>query len=128
MSVVDLYNLKTNVIYKKPLMSIIDIDISMDIPINFEIDSIQLPIFKAVMLDDIDRISNYARSNYIERNLNHQTPLMLAAKLNKVEIVKLLLNECCQIDDDNFVALDFAINNNADEEIVEMLKRFECYK
>lgn len=113
--------------YKKPNLSIIDIDFFNDNIDDLNPDNICLPIFKAVFLNDIEIIKEYSKKNYIERNLNHQTPLMLATRLNNYEIVKILLNECCQIDDNDNVALDFALKYSTDEKIINKLKEFELY-
>lgn len=122
----DLHKLSINNNYSKPKLSPIDIDIELDD--EFDIEDIQLPIFKAIINDDYDEVEDYTMSDYIERNLNHQTPLMLAVKLNKKKFVKLLLNEACQIDDKDNIALDFANKYNADVEIKKMLEIYETYK
>ena len=113
--------------FKKPNLSIIDVDFNQEIDKNFDPETICLPIFKAVYLNDIKTINEYSKKNYIERNLNHQTPLMLAARLNKFEIVKILLNECCQIDDDDTIALDFAIKYSHNKKMINKLKEYELY-
>ena len=113
--------------YKKPNLSIIDINFNNEIPLGFNPNTIQLPIFRAVFNNDIEVVKEYKNKNYIERNLNHQTPLMLAARLNNFEIVKLLLNECCQIDDDDNVALDFALKYTSNKDLIEVLEEYELY-
>lgn len=113
--------------FKKPNLSIIDINFYDDIDDNLNPNDICLPIFRSVYLNDTKIIEEYSKKNYIERNLNHQTPLMLAVRLNRYNLVKLLLNECCQIDDNDNVALDFAIKYSVDKKIIEKLKEFELY-
>ena len=113
--------------FKKPNLSIIDIDFNQEIDKSFDPETICLPIFKAVYLNNIETIRDYSKKNYIERNLNHQTPLMLAARLNKFEIIEILLNECCQIDDDDTIALDFAIKYSNNKKMINKLKEYELY-
>lgn len=122
----DLNKLTIDKQFRKPKLSIIDIDFYND-DITVDPESICLPIFRAVYNNDIETIKEYSKKNYIERNLNHQTPLMLASRLNNYNLVEILLNECCQIDDNNNVALDFATNYANDKKIIEKLKEFEMY-
>ena len=125
-TMIDLYKLNVEGEYKKPNLSPIDIDIESNI--EFDVEEIQLPIFKAIYKNDYETIEKYINSDYIERNLNHQTPLMLAVKLNKIEFVELLLNESCQIDDNDNIALDFAKKYNVDIKIKQMLEMYELYE
>jgi ankyrin repeat protein len=62
-------------------------------------------------------------NDYItEYNLNHQTPLMYASYLNKLDYVQQLIPyDVCRIDDFNKTALDYAI----DESIRELLAQYE---
>lgn len=125
-TMIDLYKLNVEGEYKKPNLSPIDIDIESNI--EFDVEEIQLPIFKAIYKNDYETIKKYINADYIERNLNHQTPLMLAVKLNKIEFVELLLNESCQIDDNDNIALDFAKKYNVDIIIKQMLEMYELYE
>jgi hypothetical protein len=122
MELIDLYKLQLNSVFQKPLLSPVDIDINNDFEYT---DGILLPIFKAVCNNDTNTVKSYSTSNYIETNLKRQTPLMLATKLNNVNMVKLLLNECCQIDEDNMSALNYSIKYNSCSEIYDMLSKYE---
>ena len=122
MELLDLNRLYISSEYGKPNLSPIDIDINNDIE---DPESILLPIFKAVYIDDIETIKEYVESDYVEMNLKFQTPLMLATKLNKYKLVMLLLNESCLIDTDQKKALDYAEQYGASIEIKDLLSQRE---
>lgn len=122
MELIDLYKLHINKIFKKPILSSIDIDINNEI---LDYNSIMLPIFKAIYNDDIKTVMEYSEKEYIESNLKRQTPLMLAAKLNNYKMVKILLNESCLVDEDRMSALKFAIKYEASSEIIDLLSQRE---
>lgn len=122
MELLDLNRLYISSEYGKPNLSPIDIDINNDIE---DPESILLPIFKAVYIDDIETIKEYVESDYVEMNLKFQTPLMLATKLNNYKLVKLLLNESCLIDTDQKKALDYAEQYEASVEIKDLLSQRE---
>ena len=122
MELLDLNRLYISSEYGKPNLSPIDIDINNDIE---DPESILLPIFKAVYIDDIETIKEYVESDYVEMNLKFQTPLMLATKLNNYKLVKLLLNESCLIDTDQKKALDYAEQYGASVEIKDLLSQRE---
>lgn len=81
--------------------------------------STRLKAFKAVLDDDEDYLINYIKQAVIETTLERQTPLMLAALLNKKPLVKILIDEAGIIDNLDFQAIDYTSN----KEIIEMLER-----
>lgn len=122
MELLDLNRLYISSEYEKPNLSPIDIDINNEIE---DPESILLPIFKAVYMNDVEVIKEYVESDYIEMNLKFQTPLMLATKLNDYKLVKMLLNESCLIDTDQKKALDYAEQYEASIEIKDLLSQRE---
>ena len=122
MEILDLYKLHINKIFKKPNLSLIDIDINNEI---LDHESIMLPIFRAIYNDDFEKVKEYAEREYVESNLKRQTPLMLAAKLNNYKMVKLLLNESCLVDENQMSALKYAIKYNASSEVIDLLLQRE---
>lgn len=61
-----------------------------------------------------------------ERNLNNQTPLMYATKLNNINFINELLQyDIGALDDDNNSALDYAILFKSSPEIIAILEEFE---
>lgn len=92
-----------------------------------KIKDIYLSAFKSILELDYEAIEDYSEENYIQRNMYHQTPLMLATILNDYKAVSLLLSESCQIDDFNMTALDYAKKYNADKKIINRLEERELF-
>lgn len=107
--------------YVKPNLSEVDYDINL-LPLLSK--KILLPIFRAVYEENIDEIKKYVEGKYMETNIKRQTPLMFAVKLNKIEIVKLLLFEVGQIDSIGKTALDYA-KEIKNEKMIKLLEKYE---
>ena len=54
--------------------------------------------FNYIMNDDYENLKKYVQAHVIDINVVHQTPLMFACYLDKIECIKILLCEVGQID------------------------------
>lgn len=77
--------------------------------------------FNYIMNDDYENLKKYVNQHIIDINMVHQTPLMLACYLDKIECVKILLCEVGQVDLYDKSALNYCKS----DAIKELIQEYE---
>ena len=95
---------------------------------NNKLFQLNLPIFTYILYNPTNtQIPIQLLKNYtVETNYSAQTPLMLAAVVNNFNYVQQLIQfDIGKIDEYNKSALDYAIEFQSSDEIIDLLSQFE---
>ena len=105
--------------YQKPNFTSADINI-----VNYEKPyKSTISAFNYIMNDDFENLKKYTQEHVILSNVVHQTPLMFACYLDKIDCVKILLCEVGQSDLYDHTALFYCKS----PEVRALVEEYEFY-